>query len=260
MTGQTQANAFKDVRTYPPRLLNIESGHVSVGVTYKKLWDDGFGARGWKVNAAIGDPVIIASTRETGERIRTSVFVHDIIDHFLSGFGISGHRSEAMALIQLAQRTGSDPTPDYEQLVREDILPGNVNGEPLSTFLPDTLKAYLPATDLSDKQRMNYLKNALGEARLVERLVDHFFALGRAGEAHAQLSWRRLGLEPQRRSDIGVALQRLLERADHLAQDCGIESLEAAFAISNDQCVLSVTRGALPQPRFMQPVERAPHH
>jgi len=61
------------------------------------------------VNATIGDPEIIASTRETGQRINTSAFVHDILDHFLSGFGVSGHRSEAMTLIQLSKRTGSDP-------------------------------------------------------------------------------------------------------------------------------------------------------
>ena len=61
------------------------------------------------MNATIGDPEIIASTRETGQRINTSAFVHDILDHFLSGFGVSGHRSEAMTLIQLSKRTGSDP-------------------------------------------------------------------------------------------------------------------------------------------------------
>jgi len=59
------------------------------------------------------------------------VFIHDILDHFLSGFGVSGHRSEAMALIQLSKRTGSD----YEQLVTEDILNGRVNGEVLQSLL-----------------------------------------------------------------------------------------------------------------------------
>jgi hypothetical protein len=127
MMSSSVQGSFHSVAQYPNNLLRIGDNSVQVPVTYKKVWDDGFGARGWKVNATIGDPEIIASTRETGQRINTSVFIHDILDHFLSGFGVSGHRSEAMALIQLSRRTGSDPRPDYEQLVREDILNGRVN-------------------------------------------------------------------------------------------------------------------------------------
>jgi hypothetical protein len=48
---------------------------------YGRTWRDGFGARGWKVAGAVNDPEVIASTAETGERIPTSVFVHDILDH-----------------------------------------------------------------------------------------------------------------------------------------------------------------------------------
>lgn len=253
MTARSQA--CKDVRDYPPSLLNIEPGRVRIGVTYKRVWDDGFGARGWKIDAAIGDPVIIASTRETGERIPTSVFVHDILDHFLSGFAISGHRSEAMALIQLSGRTGSDPAPDYEQLVREDILAGNVNGEPLVDFLPQTLTTRLPAQPMPNRERMEYLKGALGAARLLDLLVDHFFALGRGGEEHARLSWRRLGLDRQRRREIGLALQRLLERVDWLAQDRAVESLQAHILISNQRCTLTVNDDTLGQRRFSEPVE-----
>ena len=121
-------DGYRNIMEYPKNLLQTDYGSVQVPVTYKKVWDDGFGARGWKVDATIGDPAIIASTRETGLRINTSVFIHDILDHFLSGFGVSGHRSEAMALIQLSKRTGSDPGSDYEQLGREDILNGIVNG------------------------------------------------------------------------------------------------------------------------------------
>jgi hypothetical protein len=107
--------SFYDVTQFPPELLQAVDGDVQVPVTYKKIWDDGFGARGWKLDATIGDPEIIASTRETGQRINTSVFIHDILDHFLSDFGVSGQRREAMALIQLSKRTGSDPVSDYEQ-------------------------------------------------------------------------------------------------------------------------------------------------
>ena len=92
----------------------FQSPNVVVRVTYRSEWPDGFGARGWKLDIALDDPEIIASTPSPGERINTSVLVHDILDHYVSGFPPSGHRNEAMALIQLSTRTGSDPRSDYE--------------------------------------------------------------------------------------------------------------------------------------------------
>ena len=74
---------------YPHNRLRIVDGSVLLPVTYKKVWEDGFGARGWKVITTIGNPEIIASTREAGQRINTSVFIYDILDHVLSGFGVS---------------------------------------------------------------------------------------------------------------------------------------------------------------------------
>ncbi len=99
-----EGSCLVDVEQYPQNLMLIHDDCVQIQVTYKKVWDDEFGARGWKLNATIGDPEIIASTRETGQKISTSAFIHDILDHFLSGFGVSGHGSEAMALIQLSKR------------------------------------------------------------------------------------------------------------------------------------------------------------
>lgn len=174
-------DAYHDVLQYPAKYLHIESNRIRLAVTYKKSWDDGFGARGWKVDASIGDPQIIASTRETGQRINTSVFVHDILDHYLSGFGISGHRSEAMALIQLSKRTGASPTPDYKQIIDEDILHGRINGETMRSFLPNDLADLLPLKkNMSDREIITFLKNKTGKARLNEILVRHFYCIGLA--------------------------------------------------------------------------------
>ena len=81
-SGKNISEAFCDVTKYPSDLLEVTDGNVQVAVTYKKTWDDDFSVRGWKVNATIGEPEIIASTRETGQRINTSVFVHDILIWF----------------------------------------------------------------------------------------------------------------------------------------------------------------------------------
>jgi len=55
--------------------------------------------------------------------LKASVFIHDTLDHFLSDFGVSGHRSEAMALIQLSRRTDASPEADYRQNLPNDSPP-----------------------------------------------------------------------------------------------------------------------------------------
>lgn len=231
-----------DLEQYPIEFLQIQQDSVHLPVTYMKIWNDGFGARGWKINATIGDPAIIASTRETGLRINTSVFIHDILDHFLSGFGVSGHRSEAMALMQLSKRTGSDPEYDYAQMVREDIIKGHVNGEGLRTFLPASLCAMLPSdTEMTDKQIIGYLRDDLGESCLLEALVQNFYLLGKAGEAHANESWVKIGLDPRNRTEVGLALQDILNKVDLMAEESGVEYLEAIISINNTKCVLKIS-------------------
>ena len=121
-----------------------------IPVTYRREWQDGFGARGWKLDVGIDDEYVIASTAYCGENIPTSVLVHDIVDHYLCGFRLSGHRDEAMALMQMLGRTGTDITPDYAQMVDEDILAGQLNGESLESFLPEDLLALLPAEGTSN--------------------------------------------------------------------------------------------------------------
>lgn len=230
--------AYLDVAQYPQNLLQILDDAVQVQVSYKKVWDDDFGARGWKLDATIGDPEIIASTRDTGQKIPTSVFVHDILDHFLSGFGVSGHRSEAMALIQLCKRTGSDPQPDYEQMVKEDLLNGRVNGESLMTFLPEKLRSVLPKeSQMTDKEIIGFLKELVGEKYLVTSLVENFFTLGKSGEDHAIESWLKSGLDVKKRTEIGLALQDILNEVDRLAEESGVETIKASITISNEKCI-----------------------
>lgn len=233
--------AFQDIRHYPTSFLQILAQGACLPVTYKKSWDDGFGARGWKLDATIEDPEIIASTRETGQQINTSVFVHDILDHFLSGFGVSGHRSEAMALIQLSKRTSSDPGPDYEQMVKEDILNGRVNGEQLITFLPKQLQTLLPSNiEMTNSETISFLKQKIGESKLCDLLVEHFFVLGKAGEEHAIASWIAIGLDSEKQTAIGIALQNLLEVIDSRVEEMVIEELKGFIKIDNHHIVFTM--------------------
>jgi hypothetical protein len=111
---------------------------VTVPISYCAEWMDGYGARGWKIDMTVDDPEIIASTSETGLHIPTSVLIHDILDHYLCGLPPSGHRNEAIALHQLALRTGADPLPDLAQMVDEDLIHGHVLGETMHTSFRKT--------------------------------------------------------------------------------------------------------------------------
>jgi len=235
-SNNSSNNSYRDVTQYPEQFLKIDSDKIIIPVTYNKSWDDGFGARGWKVDATIGDPQIIASTRETGQRIKTSVFIHDILDHFLSGYGVSGHRSEAMALIQLSKRTDASPEPDYRQIIEEDILKGRVNGESMKSFLPSNLMALLPdSVNMTDKEIVAYLKNKLGNEYLTDTLVKHFFTLGKAGEKHAEDNWMKLGLDHHKQKKMGEALQKLLVEIDSKVEEMKLDEIKGFITIDNKQ-------------------------
>jgi len=229
---------------------------IPVAVSYRREWADGFGARGWKLDAAAAEADVIASTAYTGGRIPTSVLVHDILDHHLSGFGLSGHREEACALIQLGLRTGSDIRPDYAQMVDEDILQGRVHGEDLETFLPERVRALVPPGG-DPRERMAALSAALGRDLLREILIGRFYELGLGGAARAERFWREAGLDYGRRREIGLALQRLLERADARMLEAAVEQAAGAFLVGNARCALALRLpGGVPR-RWEEPVRDA---
>ena len=209
---------------------------VRVPCLYRRTWQDGFGARGWKLASTANDPEIIASTAATGERIPTSVFVHDILDHFLCGLGPSGHRNEAVALLQLAARTGADPTRDFAQMVDEDLLQGRVLGETLDEFLPPALATTLPAGIRDGKAIVERLQAQLGPGVLQKRLIARFFELGRAGASKAREHFTSQGLDFARRGPLGLALQGLLERADTRVQETNLETAAGEIWITPRCC------------------------
>ncbi|MDH5657272.1 MAG: hypothetical protein OEZ34_15275 [Spirochaetia bacterium] len=235
---QNTVQSFFDVEKYPDEFLQIHTNSITIPATYKNEWDDDFGARGWKLDIGIGNPDLIATNRQTGGLIPTSIFVHDILDHFVSGFGVTDHRSEAMALIQLYLRTGSDPRPDYEQMVKEDIIKGIVDGDMLSYFLPDNLLEILPAqiTQKPDSQIIQFLIEQVGEAELFNQLMGQLYRLGNMGKKHARVSWKKCKLDYHKRKEIGLMIQDSLAIIDIEAESGGIDLLHAAIHISNSQC------------------------
>lgn len=211
---------------------------MNVPVTYKRAWNDGFGATGWKLDINAHDPEIIASTAFSGESIPTSVLIHDILDHLVSGFGPSGHRNEAMALMQLHLRTGSYIRPDIEQMIEEDILQGTVIGETLESFLPYDLLEYLPAVNTSNKEKMITLVTKLGRDRVLASLLNRFHELGTLGIPGAKESWESHGLDYSARTATGICLQSLLENADKYVSEHEVDSARGDFVVGNTVCAL----------------------
>lgn len=209
---------------------------VVIKLTYKQIWDDGYGACGWKLDSTLNDPEIIASTPYHGERITTSVLIHDMLDHYLSGFGPSGHRNEAMALTQLGSRTGADIRRDFEQMIDEDILCGNVVGEPLQTFLPPILIGLLPSTLSTNTESMAFLVQKIGRESLRAILVERFYELGKPGIPIAIANFQAHGLNYAHRTATGNALQTLFEWLDQIVGELGLVESHVHFYIGNTLC------------------------
>jgi len=210
-----------------------------IPVTYRNEWQDGFGARGWKLDAAMMDSMVIASTAYTGDAVPTSVLIHDMLDHFLCGFGFSGHRNEAKAVIQLASRTSADIEISFRPMV-EEVMDGLIQGESIRAFLPDTLKRHLLADALNDEAQMTHLSHKLGNRRLESLLLAHFQVIGEEGIGPAKAHWHRAGLDYGRRTAIGLCLQKLLVQADEMALTWRWKHTKACFLIDNRECGLSI--------------------
>jgi len=205
---------------------------VVVPALYAEQWDDGFGARGWKLDVPDLGADVIAATPYTGERIPTSVFVHDLVDHHLCGFRLSGYLDEAGALVQLAERTGSDPVADFQQIIDEDLLSGLVAGPDWKDLLPATLAAEIdpnadPEVTLED------LRRNLGDGLLRALFTGGFVQEGWLRCAAARTAWTAHGLEYSARARIALALQELFEWTDAQVQACAWPRARGNFSIGN---------------------------
>ena len=209
---------------------------VKIPVTYKHRWDDDFGARGWKLDCSIQEPSVIAATAEAGQNIPTSVLIHDMLDHHLCGVDIGGHRNEAIALIQLAIRTGADPRLDYAQIVEEDLMHDHINGEPMASFLPEDLLELIPSTLESPNKSISLLRESLGDEVLRKRLIEHFFNLGQAAKQQAESAFRSTGLDYTQRTEMGLCLQKVLQYADKVVKETNTQVTHGIFRINQCQC------------------------
>jgi hypothetical protein len=96
---------------------------------------------------------------------------------------------------------------------------------------------------MTDRETMSFLREQIGEDRLIESLVDNFFKLGKEGEDHADESWKILGIDTSKRTDIGLALQSLLEVIDKTVEEIRVEELHGIISIDNRCVTFNISDG-----------------
>jgi len=212
---------------------------VILDVVYRSEWDDGFGARGWKLTSTISDQRVIATTAFIGEVSDTSVFVHDIVDHHLCGLGIGGHRNEAIAVFLHALRSNV-PIESSITMMVEDLMKSGECGERLETFLPREMLVITDYDIVPRKRFMHSIIQQYGERDIYERLVEHYYMIGASGVRAGLNAWASHGLLNAQRTAIGRCLQTLIEQMDTHMLDLEQTTAEARVYIENHICCASI--------------------
>jgi hypothetical protein len=217
-------------------------GQLEFPLVYRTEWQDGYGAQGWKLDVSVNDKEVIACTSYTGQKSQTSVLIHDLLDHLVSGFWLSGYHNEARATAMHGLRNGIEVRSSYEQMI-EEILQNRNLGEPFQKFLPSRAVKAIPENCVSDAQKFDFLLKSLGPHELRARLMQGFLLAGISGIPVACEQWKKQGLVFERMSAIGRCLQRLQERGEALIAEAGANLATGSFQISNEACKLVLELG-----------------
>lgn len=236
-----------------PERTPSQSG-LCVPVTYRAEWDDGFGAQGWKLDTAIDDREVIACTSYTGKKSPTSVLVHDILDHLVSGFPLSGYHNEAVATTLHGLRNGIEFQSSFQWMVDEIVAATSLN-ESLSPFLSPAVADLLTVDAELGLAQKNQLLDRLGTEALHQELLAGFFRVGLGGIPQAIQRWAHQGIDFSKMRTFGFALQALLEQADAYVTEHKSQCVHARFFISNDACRMHIDIAPVPAPHtLMEPV------
>ena len=211
-------------------------------LVYRTEWQDGYGAQGWKLDVAVNDREVIACTSYTGQKSQTSVLVHDLLDHLVSGFWLSGYRNEARATAMHGLRNGIEVRSSYESMI-EDILRSRNLGEPFQYFFPSKLVDGIPQSVVTDEGKFDFLLKQLGPDELRIMLLQGFLMQGISGIPLAHQQWKKQNLLFERMNAIGRCLQRLQERGESLLSELGTDVARGSFQIGNENCKLMLELG-----------------
>lgn len=106
--------------------------------------------------------------------------------------------------------------------------------------MPNNLSGLIPDHVGDDKAVIEFLRREFGKRSLRDNLVNHFVAIGESVQDRVELHWLFMGLDYQRRSDMGMALQRLLVQIDGRACEQDWTQAQGRFVVGNRQCAIEL--------------------
>lgn len=219
-------------------MTNTQPSGTQFDVTYHSEWQDGYGAHGWKLNVVMDAPEVIACTAYTGNKTPTSVLVHDILDHLVSGFWLSGFANEARATAMHGIRNGIEVRSSYEWMA-DEILSTNLLKVQLTDFLPASIMDGIPTLTTPDKAIALLLENN-DPADIRNHLVEGFFRIGLSGIPIAVSNWQNQRLDFDRMHSIGVCLQALLIEAQDIIVNWAVATAKGQILVGNEVCEFAV--------------------
>jgi len=225
--------------------MSIQSTRTLFDLTYHSEWQDGFGAQGWKLDVAINDPQVIACTAYTGNKTPTTVLVHDLLDHLVSGFWLSGYANEARATAIHGLRNGIEVRSSYEWMTKE-ILNDKPPLDHFTEFLPEKITGHIPARyTYAEKTTFLFKEYALNDIR--NYILENFYRIGLSGIPIAISHWQNKGLDFKNMYSIGMCLQDLLVEAQEVIKTWNVEAATGQILVDNISCEFLVETGDSPR-------------
>lgn len=225
-------------------MLEDQSNHKHFDLTFHSEWQDGYEAQGWKLDAAINDPQVIACTAYTGEKTPTSVLVHDILDHLVSGFWLSGYANEARATAMHGLRNGIEVRSSYGWMA-DEILNSKQSPEKLTDFLPSHITDSI-ADLTSHEETVAFLVDKYGIEELRNHIVESFFRIGLSGIPTAISNWKERQLAFDRMHSIGMCIQALLVEVQGIIASWNAETATGTVYVGNNACEFLIATNAPP--------------
>jgi hypothetical protein len=208
----------------------IPKGVVTVGAT--RVADPHASAeQAWHIDPAVAP----GGSVDCPAAGRSSLdLIHELLDHWIPGFGLAGAGAEAKALVQFAARTGADPIPALQALVDRLLLAGQPAGDPLADLLPGDLLTRLSRAELADAAFLQRLRAELGDGLLRARLTARLLDLGWGGMGPARATWFGRGLDFRRRQALARSLERVLAWMEDSVQRAEPATFHGELAVASD--------------------------
>lgn len=210
-----------------------------IALIYKDSWPDCFGAGGWRIRDIDGRFRTFPSHAALGTASPTAVPVHDLLDHWVCGFGWRTYSDEAKATVMHGLRNGIGIRRSLEMLA-EDFVADPQPSERIDFFLSPK-RSERPAEDGTCGHRDAVIQaiRTMGRQNVVAATARGLHRMGLSGVTEAQIRWDEAGLDFSLMGHLGHALQRLLEEAEREVAAETIEPIDTTVEVLPGICRLS---------------------